>query len=165
MSYNKYGVAPREERTFRGKVYPSKAEATAARDFSLNPNLTVVEQVVYQLGCPENEFTIDFFIIDKVKPWLEQMLPGVDGMAHLHRIQCQNGYVVEVKGSETRDFRRCRVLWRKYGPVPMVVLKRKGDRWTREYVLPGEPAPKIERGRRTPPRARTTHAGELRSGA
>ena len=142
MRYNKYRVAPVEERTFRGVVYHSKAEAIRAQQLYMTPDLTVVRQVEYTLGCPENRFVVDFFIMLTECPWLNRV--GADGK--VEHIDVPNGYVEEVKGMETPDFKRCKKLWRKYGPVPMVVLKaKKNGLWDREFIVPGEEAPKVKR--------------------
>lgn len=41
---------------------------------------------------------------------------------------------VDVKGIETREFRRIRKLWKKYGPMPLYVVTRKRKQWCTEVI-------------------------------
>lgn len=43
-------------------------------------------------------------------------------------------WIEEVKGYETTTFRTVRRLWKKYGPMPMLILKRSGSRWKTERL-------------------------------
>jgi hypothetical protein len=46
-------------------------------------------------------------------------------------------YAEEVKGYETREFKRVRKLWAKYGPCPLKILKRVGGTWCAEILEGG----------------------------
>ncbi len=108
---NKYDAQRTE---YNGVVYHSKAESIRARelDFLLAANeiLDWERQVQVLLG-PDFKTRVDFVVTDR------------------------NGqHAQEVKGYETPAFRTVRRLWKKYGPYPMSILKRKGNGWTREVI-------------------------------
>lgn len=148
MSYNKFRVAPKADRTFNGKVYASKAEAQRARELKVwceTEGTTVTPQPRFHLGCPENTYVADFHC--RTAPGDTALLVTFDGKEH--RL---TEWVEDVKGVETAKFKRDVKLWRAYGPCVLVILKRRGNTWKREYVVPGEPAPKIKRTRRIAPR-------------
>ncbi len=109
-------VAPKEQRTVDGVLYASKSEALRARELKLLFQAGEIRgwqrQPTYELGCPENKYRADFVVYDDF------------GQAH----------VEDVKGFEPREFKRWKRLWRKYGKCPLVVLRRRGDRWEREIV-------------------------------
>ena len=145
MRRNKYGVAPKEERTFNGKVYPSKAEMTRAEQHAIASKVdgyAVVEQPKFTLGCPENVYRADF-LLSSTRPIRFFLADG--------RTVTETQWVEDVKGVETAKFKRDVKLWRSYGPCVLVILKRSGGSWKRTYVVPGEPAPKVKRKRRTSP--------------
>lgn len=102
--------------TYNGRRYDSKAEAVRAEDLDL---LLSARQILYWqpqptffLGCPENVYRPDFLI------W--NMVGGT--------------WVEDVKGFETPAFKKNKRLWAKYGPCPLIVLKRKGKSWSKEIV-------------------------------
>lgn len=108
---NKYDAVRTE---YNGVTYDSKAEARQALelDFELKCKFITSweRQVTICLG-KDFKTRVDFV---------------VDGLGGLH--------AREVKGVETPQFKTVRRLWKKYGPFPMVILKRKGNGWTREVV-------------------------------
>lgn len=106
---HKYNVGAKENRTYDGVVYHCMAEAIYAQDLDILLNSGNIRhwerQVEFKLG--EDDKTIVDFVVTE---WHDK-------------------YVVEVKGVETPDFKRVKRLWKKYGPMDMQVLKRRGNRW------------------------------------
>jgi len=105
---NKYHAEPN---VYRGVRYHSKAEANHARklDDDVFRGLAAwwVRQVSVKLG-EDHRTIVDFLVCDH------------DGYAAFH----------EVKGAETREWRRTRSLWRKHGPShgpPVLLVWRKGE--------------------------------------
>ena len=118
-------VKPREQRTYNGVLYASKAESIRAQELDLLIRSGDVKfwigQPLFRLGCAENTYRPDFLII-----------PNEDyGAAN-----CP--WVEDVKGFETQSFKRHKRLWKAYGPCELRVLKRKGSGWTTEIVSPAE---------------------------
>lgn len=128
MSFNRFKrgprikVSPREERTYNGELFASKAEMHYYRDV-----LTVLQrngfinnlhrQPKFALGCPENVYRADFGFYD---------------------ITFGKNVVVDVKGMTTAAFARHRRLWSIYGPCPLHIVKRSGKKFkTVEIVVPG----------------------------
>lgn len=107
---HKYNAARTEH---DGVHYDSRAEATRAVELDLLVRGGVIDhwkrQVVFRLG-PDFRTKVDFLVEADGKTWVE-----------------------EVKGCEV-DFARVRRLWKKYGPCPMLVLKRKGNGWDKETI-------------------------------
>lgn len=115
---NKYGVAPAGERGLGGITYHSKAEMLRASELIVmyrgGAVRKVRRQVAFQLG-EDTKYVTDFVVMDDL------------GVEHAE----------EIKGMETREWRRVRKLWRKYGTMPLAVLKRKGRGWQREVIHGG----------------------------
>ena len=90
-----------------GVRYASRTEARRAAELDLLQRAGEVRwwigQVTVRLGCPENTFRVDFVVCEK------------DGGVHAE----------DVKAIETREFRRNKELWRKYGPFPLWVIMGK----------------------------------------
>lgn len=115
-AYNKYGVAPREDRTHNGVEYHSRAEMLYAIELELLPDVrSVVRQVPVQLG--EDFRTIVDFEVEYT-----------DGRTEY----------VEVKGHETAGFKQVLRLWPKYGPGVLRVVKRSRGRFKTEKVVGGK---------------------------
>lgn len=122
--HNKYNVADAADRTYGvdkdGKpvVYHSAAEAARAQELDLLLRSKVItgyeRQVEFQLG--EDAYVADF-VVDGFNP---RRVPET--------------WVEEVKGFETREFKRVRRLWKKYGPCTMIIYKRKGNAWVVERL-------------------------------
>lgn len=112
---NKYNVAKREDRTWRGKCYDSKAEMLYAQLLADDPDvIEVVEQPRVWLGVPENAYRPDFLVIKE----------------HGHP------FYVDVKGVETAAFKRNKKLWAKYGRLMLAVVKYGRDgRFTRAEII------------------------------
>lgn len=106
---HKYGVADAEDRTYNGKVYASKAEARYAAELDLRIKAGEVRDYVEQprlwLGVREMVYVPDFLVI---------VMNGLLG----------HGYYVDVKGHETKQFKKVRQLWPKYGRLPLHIVKR-----------------------------------------
>lgn len=124
MRKNKYGVAAKKDRTYNGIVYDSKAEVLRAAEHALlirADKLTyVLRQVKFQLG-PDFSWRADFVCFRNT--------PAFDGDYSQHLV-----WVEEIKGVETAKFRDVRRLWKKYGPFPMLIYKRKGTGWKVERL-------------------------------
>lgn len=122
-------VSPKEERTYNGELFASKAEMEYYRDVLLiNVAGGLIKEIKrqpkYELGCPENVYRADF-ICAMVKP---------DEMGNM----VQYPIVVDVKGMTTAAFARHRRLWSVYGPCPLHIVKRSGKGFkTVEIVVPG----------------------------
>lgn len=114
---NKYHVAPKEERTWQGVVYASKAEMVRAMELEALRQAGIVTKVVpqprYQLG-PDTVYVADFEVTYE-SGWVE---------------------AEDVKGFETREFKRKKKLWSKYGKCVLVIMKRECSRWKTERVAP-----------------------------
>ena len=104
---NKYKVSPPGERTARGRIYASKAEKQYADALWLLVDKrpdgidTLIEQPKVRLG-EDAEYRPDFLVI----PFKEEP------------------YFVDVKGAETKEFGRIKILWAKYANRPLRIVKR-----------------------------------------
>jgi len=108
-----------------GEGLASQAEARRYRELQLLAARNICRfyrQRTFALGCPENKYRVDFVV---------EMVPETDPGAMVWPSHAE-----DVKGYETKDFKRWRRLWEKYGPMPLVVLKVKGKGWSREIILP-----------------------------
>jgi hypothetical protein len=120
MRKHKYGVAPKDERTFDGTVYHSKAEAFRATELDLLLCGKIIAGWDRQVEIPLGE---DFHtVVDFMVSYI------VDGRIVI-------GYE-EIKGYETPDFKRVRKLWKKYGPADLLIMKRSGKGWKVETITP-----------------------------
>ncbi len=109
----KYGVAPAADRRWRGRTYDSKAEMLYAQTLHAGGMYEVVEQPAVRLG-EDTVYRPDFLVID------------------LATVQA---WYVDVKGVETREFRRVRRLWEKYARLPLHIVRRGS---TAEIIVPRE---------------------------
>ena len=113
--YRPVNRSPAEDRTFDGVVYDSKAECKRAGELAAlvqaGVHRKVERQVKFQLG-PDFATKVDFVVTTTIGlRWVE-----------------------EVKGFEKPRFRDVRRLWKKYGPMPMLVMVPKGTGWKTERV-------------------------------
>lgn len=101
---NKYGVSPKELRTYNGVVYHSKAEMRDATWLDVLRAAGMVRWWLRQVRVPlgDDALVIDFLVCDN------------------------NGtvYAYERKGYETSVWKRKKKLWRKYGPFDLRVVYR-----------------------------------------
>lgn len=74
----------------------------------------LIEQPKVQLGCPENVYIPDFFVVD------------IEGTPKYKYI--------DVKGVETPAFKKNKKLWKAYGPCPLDIVKKNGKAWKREVI-------------------------------
>lgn len=117
VKQNKYGVSPKADRTFDGKVYASKYEMERAKELRQGIACEVFREVIEQprvsLGCRENIYVPDFIVIGQTFAWFE-----------------------DVKGHSTAAFNKNKKLWAKYGRLPLHILTRKGSGWDTEIIEP-----------------------------
>lgn len=115
---HKYGVAPADERRYRGVLYHSKAEMLRAEylDFLVTNHAIPywTRQVPFILGCPENKYVVDFMYL-------------MDG----------DWYAEDVKGVETKGWLQNRRLWKVYGPMVLRIVRRTGSGWTVDEEIIG----------------------------
>jgi predicted nuclease of restriction endonuclease-like RecB superfamily len=99
---NKFGVAPKAQRTVGTRTYASKAEMTHAKKLAADPTITeVVEQPRVPLG-EDTVYKPDFLVI---------------------RLLAGEAFYVDVKGMETPEFKRNKKLWKRYGRLPLHIVK------------------------------------------
>jgi len=98
----KYNAKPT---VYRGRKYDSKAEAAFARLLDGLQEGGIVHlwlrQTPFDLG-EDTRYRADFFVINS------------DGSFH----------AVDVKGAETSSWKRIKKLWKKYGVMPLHVIKK-----------------------------------------
>lgn len=116
----KYRNKPTE---YNGRRYASKAEAQRAKDHGLRchtfPGDWVIPQVrIIIAGIP---YTLDFLCGENPDSPKEF-----------------NVWAEDVKGMEKQRDRDIQRLWANgHGlPIPLVILKRKGDKWERKVIEP-----------------------------
>lgn len=116
---NKYGVASKKDRTYNGVVYDSKVEMLRTPELDLlleNKAITGYErQVEFPLG-EDTVYVADYFVHG------------------FNQSNATASWVEEIKGFETREFKRIRRLWKDYGPCPMFIYKRRGSGWKVERL-------------------------------
>ena len=113
---NKYRVAMPEQRTFRGKLYASKAEMEYAMGlwslYASGEIKIIIEQPRLWLGVVENVYVPDFFVLDSDGPKF-----------------------IDVKGMRTSAFNKNIKLWKSYGIGNLYILKKCGKkRWSTEVI-------------------------------
>jgi hypothetical protein len=115
---SKYNVAPKDQRTWRGRTYDSKAEMEYA-------------QLLYEL-----------FVCGSVKVFIPQ--PCVQLTEdHAYRpdffVQWDDGTIdfIDIKGVMTAASKKHVAMWRKYGPCDLVITKKRGDRFFDEMTVEG----------------------------
>lgn len=120
-------VSPKEERTFLGEIFASKAEMHYYMCLKMMQNsggiCNLERQPKFELGCPENVYRADFKY--------QRPLAGVPDILET--------IVVDVKGMTTQSFRRHRKLWSVYGSFPLHIVKgsyQSGFK-TVEIIVPG----------------------------
>ncbi len=118
---HKFNVAPKEYRTWRDKVYDSKAEMQYAQllDLLLKDGtlVEVRQQPCFHLGCPENTYIADFLVVP------------AKGLPH----------VIDVKGMETDKFKHDKKLWKVYGEMQLIiVMQRPGGFYVVEEIAGGK---------------------------
>ena len=127
--HNKYRVAAKKNRTWNGIIFASKAEKIRAMELDgmrlwmtgeiIPKIITVLYQPKFRLGVSENVYVADFLVIpEDGKVWAE-----------------------DIKGTETPKFKRDKRLWKRYGRLPLRILKRVRNGWSVQEIVPrGETA-------------------------
>ncbi len=120
---SKYNVAPAQDRKWNGRTYDSKAEMLYAIHLEEQRSLGVLVEIVAQprlwLGVPENVYVPDFLVIPA---------PG-NGEPHF----------IDVKGVETKEFKKVKKLWAAYGRLPLKIVVQKGREFvTNEIITKGK---------------------------
>ncbi len=124
MVHNKYRVAPKEERTFNGVAYHSKAECLRAQEHDLvlraGQLLCVVRQPLFVLG--DITYRPDFLLVERL---------------HGGRLAV---WVEDIKGVETPRFKLVKRIWAKYQKLDLLILTRdyRKRAWNRETIRGGE---------------------------
>lgn len=99
---DKFNRGGPDTRTWRGKLYASKAEMQYAQQLHADPGVVhVIEQPRLWLGVVENVYVPDFFVLYLGGKW----------------------EYVDVKGHEHPKFKRDKKLWRAYGPGPLRIVR------------------------------------------
>lgn len=110
------------KRTFMGRTYDSIAECEYARALwgrmEFGDIRDVIPQPCVQLG-EDTVYRPDFFVVGG-------LIAG-----------SRDCYYVDVKGKETANFRRNKKLWRKYGRLPLHIVKKKGGSFEIVEVVNG----------------------------
>lgn len=97
---NKYHVAPKRQRTIGTRTYASKAEMKYAAQLKIDPDVRIfIEQPRVYLG-EDTVYKPDFFVL------------RTNGDA----------FYVDVKGVETTEFKRTKLLWEKYGKLELYIV-------------------------------------------
>ena len=100
---------------FDGHWYGSAAEAHRAKQL----NLLVA---VREIETWKRQVTVK--LVKGFKCRVDFLVTDIDG----------NEWYEDVKGMETQRSRDIKRLWEHHGPLPLVLLKRKGSGWTREFI-------------------------------
>lgn len=111
---NKFHAIPTE---YNGVRYASKSEAARAQELDMLESAGEINwwigQPRFHLGSAEAKYVADFLVC------------GKDGEGH---------WTEDVKGMVTQKFARDKKLWKAYGKMPLHILKRKKNGWTREII-------------------------------
>jgi len=110
IRHHKYNISEAGRRTWRGKTYASMAEMRYAQMlFEMlreGKIAEVVEQPSVNLGTdPVIRYRPDFLVVPA----------------------SERPYYVDVKGHETREFKRIRKLWATYGRLDLVITSPRGN--------------------------------------
>jgi len=103
---NKYGVAPKPQRTCGGVTFDSKAEMLRAAQLDAMMMAGQIvgyqRQTTFRLGDGLDPYRVDFLVFDAY------------GQVHAE----------DVKGMETKKFRSHRRRWAMYGPCDLHIIKK-----------------------------------------
>jgi hypothetical protein len=116
---SKYNVSARAKRTDAdGIVYDSALEMKRANELKAAKLAGEITEYLYHVRVRLGDivYETDFMVIG----------PENYGVYPVH--------FEDTKGVETPSFRRVRKLWTKYMTLPLYVLKRGREGWTREIV-------------------------------
>ena len=155
MSRYRYGVVKRsspERRTFRGYVFDSLLEHSRAQQLAVGEadGYEWAYHPMYFLGCPENKYKADFKVKHPRLRYIEVHCPTRKNPTRRIRIDGCNEWVEEIKGPVRTGIGRLKELWKKYGPVPLIIHTGVGratglkQQWRRELVIPKNWKPSID---------------------
>ena len=123
---HKYGVSPKDARTYNGDVYDSKAECHRARELDalvqVNQLTFWMRQVKFPLGL-RDDWRVDF----------------VCYLQHSVHVSLWSVWVEEVKGYEGHEsVPKIRRLWNAHGPFPLSIFYGlKKGLWSKvERIVP-----------------------------
>jgi len=105
---------------FDGVSYDSKAEATRARELNLL-------EAAGEIGRWKRQVPVE--LVKGFSCRVDFLVFSTDNTSE---------HFEDVKGMETQRSRDIKRLWAVHGPLPLVILKRKGTGWTRE-IIQGKP--------------------------
>lgn len=113
MKRHKYGVSKPEDRTWRGRVFDSKAEMRYAQIVELD---STVRHVAYQPSVVLSD-------------------AGVRYRPDLLIVRDSGVEYVDVKGMVTERFRVIVALWEQYGPADLRIVKASGKGFKTEALI------------------------------
>lgn len=114
---HKYNAKPT---VFRGKNYPSKAEAERAAELH-----AMVDAGEIQLLLEQPSFTLVRDLKDSIRYVADFLVVTAEGW-----------WIEDVKGMKTPEFKLKMKLWRQFGPGPLRLLSRRGKSWSTEVIEP-----------------------------
>jgi len=131
---NKYNA---KKTVVDGYTCDSKMEASRFQELlDARANGDIAEVVFHpRVMLDLTKYEADFLVVDSQWGWHD----GSDGRpppgAHKH-------WYEDVKGQETARFREIRKYWKKYGHLPLRILKRQGkNNWKSEWIIPDSMEP------------------------
>ena len=120
--HGKYGVAAKADRTYDHVVYASKAEARRAHELDMLIKAGDVKswtgQPRFKLG-PDVVYVADFHVV-AARTVLRALMQCVT---------CPREWIEDVKGHETATFKFKKKLWKKYGTMPLAIIKGRKVEW------------------------------------
>ena len=125
--YGKYGVAAEADRTYKGIVYASKAEAKRAVELDAMVRAGGIESWV---GQPK--FTLTRARIVYIADFHVVASNTAAGCGWAPDWPQYNEWIEEVKGVPTPVFQIKKRLWKHYGTMPLAIISGRKVEW----VLP-----------------------------
>ena len=124
---NKYNVASKENRTYNGKVYASRAEMRKAQELDLRIKAGEIdfylEQVYFDLGgSPRVRYKADFLTFKHLR-FDSIVFNDVTVSDAMKAIDSWEIHLIEVKGKKTKDFIIKEKLYREQYDLPMEITK------------------------------------------
>lgn len=122
-SRHKYG-AKRSE--YRGVSFPSMAERDRAEYLD---SLIVAGEIDWYITQPR------VFLGDSIELYRPDFMVHATETYGAASIREESYcWFEDVKGMETPAFKKIRKRWEKFGPAPLVVVKRSGKKWKEETI-------------------------------
>lgn len=110
-----------------GRTYASKAEAEWAQQLELDPDIAFIQhqpRAEMSEGAGDVDYRPDFLVVANGFTSIDEV-PGV--------LHC---WYDEVKGVDTSAWRVKLQVYRKHGKIPLRIARKKGRKWTTEWVVP-----------------------------